>query len=255
MASSGIKLYNGKYLLEFSEEAHRYKVNGVFKQGVTTMLKLLDKGDGLMQWAANMAVESMQAGDPPEVAKKAYLRKRDNAGDVGKRVHSWIENYNQGIETECDEEMKPSVDAYLRWEDQYNVTHLTPERLLYSEEHDYCGTVDDPHLQGSIRVINDYKTGKPDFEYSRTTRRYTGKIRPRIEHFLQDALYDQCMIEEDGIGAEKYAVTYITKDGKLYYCETDRVKELRELALQVVKTYKLLKTENKFNHYRSGNNE
>lgn len=243
------QLYGGKYTMEFNEANHRYKVNGVFKQGVTTMLKLLDKGDGLIQWAANMAVEAMQAGDPPEIAKKAYLRKRDNAGDLGKRVHAWIENYNQGIDTKVDAEMQPSVDAYLRWEKEYKVEHLTPERVLYSVEHDYCGTVDDPHMQGKVRVINDYKTGKPDYEYDHRTRKYTGKIRPRIEHLLQDALYDQCMIEEDGIGADKYAVTYITKDGKLFYCETDRVQELRALALQVVKTYKMLKTEEKINEY------
>lgn len=243
------ELYGGKYILEFNEANHRYKVNGVFKQGVTTMLKLLDKGDGLMQWAVNMAIEAMQAGESAQVAKRAYLQKRDDAGDVGKRVHSWIENYNQGIQTTIDDEMKPSVDAYLRWEKEYQVEHLTPERVLYSELHDYCGTVDDPHMQNGLRVINDYKTGKPDFEYDHRTKSYTGKIRPRIEHLLQDALYDQCMIEEDGVGADKYAVTYLTKDGKLYYCETDRVKEIRELALQVVKTYKLLKIENRINEY------
>ena len=246
------ELYGGKHILEFNEANHRYKVNGKYKQGVTTMLKLLDKGDGLMQWAVNMAVDAMIAGASVTDARRAYLVKRDSAGDVGKRVHSYIESLLQGKKLPVDPDMEQAVKAYHRWEEKNDIKHIHSERLLYSAEYDFCGTVDDVHEQHGLRVVNDYKTGKPDYEYDQSQKKYTGRVRPRIEHLLQDALYDQCMYEEDGILADKYAVTYCTKDGKLFYFETDKVKELRELALQVVKTYKLLKEVTANNGFKKG---
>lgn len=250
---SSVQLYNGKYTLEFSEAAHRYKVNGVYKQGVTTMLKMLSKGDTLGQWMVNVCLEAMKAGQPIDKAKYAWRNKRDDAGDVGKRVHAWIEEYTStGTELPIDKDMTDAVEAYRRWERENDIKHIHSERLLYSETHDYCGTVDDVHESRGKRVVNDYKTGNPDFEYNQSTKRYTGKVRPRIEHLLQDALYDQCMFEEDGVYADEYAVTYITKDGKLYYFTTDRTKEIRELALLIVQAFKLHKQEDKFNEYKDG---
>lgn len=247
-----VQLYNGKYKLQFSEGSHRYKVNGEYKPGVTTMLKLIDKGDMLGQWMVNMALEAIQNGKSLDEAKYAWRVKRDTAGDVGHRVHAWIEAYTSGKTLPIDADMANAVDAYKQWERQNNINHLHSERLLYSEKYDYCGTVDDVHEQNGLRVVNDYKTGKPDYEYNSRTKQYTGKIRARIEHFLQDALYDQCMIEEDGKGADKYAVTYITKEGKLHYFETDKTEELRKLALCIVEAYGQLKTADFNNKYTKG---
>lgn len=246
-----IKLYNGKYTIEFSEKAHRYKVNGEVKSGVTGMLKILSKGDSLMQWAVNCAIEAIEEGQTPAEAKYAYLRKRDSAGDVGKRVHNWIETYTTtGEEKRLDPDMMEAVKAYKKWESERDIKHIDSERVVYSETYDYCGTVDDIHTQGDDRVVNDYKTGNPDFEYNRKTKRYTGKARPRIEHLLQCALYDQAIAEETGERADKLAVTYITKDGKLYYFETDRTEQLTELALLTVNTYKILNQEDFKNAYQ-----
>ena len=253
--STRIELYNGKYTLAFNPTAHRYMVNGQYKPGVTTMLKLLDKGESLIQWASNCAVEAMIAGDAPEVAKYAYRKKRDDAGDVGKRVHAWIEAHTSGETLPIEPDMEQSIRAYLKWEEDRSVEHLESERVVYSETYGYCGTVDDIHEQHGIRVVNDYKTGKPDFEYDTRTKRYTGRVRPRIEHLLQCALYDQAIYEEDNLWARKYGVTYVTKDGKLYYFESDKTQQLRELALQVVNTYKLLKAAELTNDFKEDLNE
>lgn len=245
-----LELYGGKYSLAFNPTSHRYMVNGQYKHGVTTMLKLLDKGDSLLQWASNMAVEAMLAGLDPMDAKYAYRKKRDDAGDIGKIVHDWIENHVAGNTLPIHDEIKKPVEAYLRWEAERGIEHLEAERVVYSETYDYCGTLDDLHEQSGIRVVNDYKTGKPDFEYDARLKRYTGKVRPRLEHILQCALYDQAIFEEDGVWARKYAVTYVTKEGELYYFETDRVKDFRDLALQVVQTYKILKVTEKLNEFK-----
>lgn len=244
-----LKLYDGKYEIEFSEKAHRYKVNGEIVPGVTGMLKLLSKGDSLMQWAVNCAIEAIEAGESPADAKYAYLRKRDTAGDVGKRVHAWIETYTTtGREETYQPDMEAAISAYLKWEKDNDIKHIDSERVVFSEQYRYAGTVDDIHESQGKRVVNDYKTGNPDFEYK--NKRYTGQVRPRIEHLLQCALYDQAILEETGQGADRYAVTYITKDGKLYYFFTERVKELRDLATSVVDVYKLLTDETFKNNYR-----
>lgn len=232
-----MKLYNGKYNLEFNERSHRYKVNGEYKTGVTTILSILGK-DGLIQWAANMAVAAMQAGAPPEEARKAHIRKRDKSADTGTRVHKWIEKHLQGVATSVSEDMKPSVEAFLKWEQENNIHYLHSEKVLYSEKYDYCGTADVMFELNGKTYMADFKTSDTDKEWKKF---YTGRVRARNEHLLQCALYDQAYTEEYGKGFDAYMVIYLTKDGRLHTFEATNTEQLKEAAISVVRTYQLTK--------------
>lgn len=260
-----MKLYNGKVDVQFSEAAHRYKVDGKYKEGVTSIIKILSK-DGLIQWAANMVCEYIRANCQPlsassksiwqvseldlKKAKYAHASFRDDSADIGKQVHKWIENHINGNDTEVSVQMRPSIDAFLRWEARAKPTYIASERVVYSKEHDYCGTTDVLAQINGERTVIDFKTGKPDEEWNARQKRYTGKKRARTTHFLQDAFYDIAMGEEDGILATRYAVLYLPLNGKVHFYDTAEVELYRQLAIDLLHAHRSLKEANFKNQFR-----
>lgn len=260
MSHSELELYGGKYKLSFNEASHRYKVNGEYKTGVTTMLSVLGK-ENLIQWAANMAAEAAyklaQKGVPMyeaiKEAKYAHTRKRDKSADTGKAVHQWIEHHLQGKTLRITPDMQPSVSAFLEWEQANNVRYLHSEKVLYSEQYDYCGTADVIFELNGTTYMADFKTSDCDREF-KTSQGYTGKVRARKEHLLQCALYDQAYSEEFGKGCDAYMVIYVTKQGNLHTFATSKTEELKEAALCVARTYQLTRQIEKDNQYREESN-
>jgi hypothetical protein len=99
------KLYNDKVTIEFREASHRYKVNGEYKPGVSSVLGILNKD--LTGWAVFMAIGAYTEAISPfvlngvkmtkialkelgEQASKAHTRKSDRGKDVGTIVHGII---------------------------------------------------------------------------------------------------------------------------------------------------------------------
>lgn len=230
-----LSLYGGKHQLEFNEKTHRYKVDGVWVSGVTSMLKRIDKGEGLMQWAANCAVESYKNGADEATAKKAWVTFRDTAANTGKDAHAWISHFlKTGESQKLSPEAEPSVSAFKLWWTIHKPENIQSERIVYSAKHHYCGTCDIIFQAGNKRVIADFKTGSPDREWKAYSKTYSGKLRAYQEHYYQCALYDQAMFEEDGIYADIYSMIYITKEGKLHVFSTSRPDMYREAALAAV---------------------
>lgn len=253
-------LYDGTVELEFNEANHRYKVNGQYKEGVTSLLKILNK-DGLLQWAANMATTYIKDNckdgkvyivldEDLAKAKYAHLNFRDAAADVGKQVHKWIELYIDGSTTSFTAEMAPSIEAFLRWEAWARPEYLFSERVCYSKEYDYCGTTDVVMMLDGMRTILDFKTGKAEEDYNPRSKRYSGKIRPRTEHLIQDAFYDIAITEEDGVAAEQYAVLYLPQNGNVQFLVNDNVGLYKQMALSVLSTARLHKACDQDNQFR-----
>lgn len=260
-------LYGGEYQVSFSESSHRYKVNGDYKFSVTTALGVLSK-ENLIQWAANKSVEafrlaySAEAPWSPEVfetvcqqARYAHRTLKDDAAEVGKRVHAWISNYINvsngwgGEGMPCDDLMRPSINAFIDWEEQAQPEYLHSERVVYSKAHDYCGTVDLVMMIDGKRVVADLKTGKPEQEYR--NKGYTGRLRPRAEHLLQNAAYDQALGEEDGIYADSLAVIYIPLDGSIHVYQHEDVEFWRRGFLAVLETFRVLKSAGSINEFQA----
>lgn len=260
------ELYGGEYQVSFSESSHRYKVNGDYKFSVTTALGVLSK-ENLIQWAANKSVDAFRLAYTAEAAwtseefetvcqqaRYAHRTLKDDAAEVGKRVHAWISAYIKESQEfngtpliYCDDLMRPSVEAFLEWERQTKPEYLHSERVVYSRKHDYCGTVDLVMMIDGKRVVADLKTSKPEQEYKKT---YTGRQRGRAEHFLQNGAYDQALGEEDGVWADSVAVIYLPLDGSIHVYQHDDTQFWRAGFIKVLETFRFLKDAGSVNEFR-----
>lgn len=99
---------------------------------------------------------------------------RDDAGDVGSRVHAAAEQialFGEGAHVDAD--ITPFVDQYRRWRDVYRPEYTATEMTVISRRWGYAGTLDGiivfpedaplppkmRHLRG-VPVLKDTKTGK-----------------------------------------------------------------------------------------------
>ena len=150
---------NGKeYNLDYDDDAHSYKVDGVKIPSVT---RLIDScfPKNLTNWAVT-------------VGEEEYHRILDEALDIGNQTHKWIEYYinnphawniTDGMRLKNDlrsKETLDSVKAFIRWEKEFNPQWLDAERKVYCDRFKYAGTVDAvAKINGRVCVI-DFKTSK-----------------------------------------------------------------------------------------------
>lgn len=253
-------------LIEFKEtkgtkrDVHSYTVLSPAsyagkKEGCTGVTGFRDKSGILMQWAANMAVEAKASGKTDIEARYAHRMAKESAGDVGTRVHNFIEAYLNGEELPVDKDMKPCVDGFFKWWNENQPTTLWSERIVYSKEHDYAGKLD---WGGVLRDVSgkprygliDFKTGNADKEYNSYRKTYTGRLRAKTEHFVQNAGYDIPLSEEDDKKAEFYGVLYIPVTGDVQYFETTETELARETFLNTLAAKRAWSAAEKLNPYQ-----
>jgi hypothetical protein len=159
--------------LVFYESSHRYKLDGQWVPGVTTIIGVIGK-PGLINWASREVaeyvadnpdgVEALRAmGREPMVnALKAIPgSKRDAAANKGKEVHRFAEDIIHGKEVEVPEYLAGYVEAALAFMDYYAIDPVLVEECVASREHQYGGTFDLVADSNRYpRGIYDYKTGR-----------------------------------------------------------------------------------------------
>lgn len=160
--------------LVFYPRSHRYKLDGDWVPGVTTLI-----GDGLpkkalMYWSARTVAEYVannadgveqlrQLGVGPMVAalKEIPWQKRDDAADRGTVVHTIAERVTRGETVEVDDLHAGYVEAAVAFLDDFGVTPRVVERPHFHVEHRWAGTPDligdVAALDGDLAVI-DWKT-------------------------------------------------------------------------------------------------
>ena len=142
---------NGKeYSLDYDDEAHSYKVEGVKIPSVTRIVDACFPKH-LVDWALN-------------VGEEEYHRIIDEALEIGNYTHEWIENYidtgSKGWIGEEHPTSGPSIKAFLAWEKKYKPKWIDAERKVYCDKYKYAGTVDAvAKINGRVCVI-DFKTSK-----------------------------------------------------------------------------------------------
>lgn len=158
--------------LQFFEASHRYKLDGAWVPGVTTILGVLDK-PALPKWAAASVAEYV--ADNPEgvnalrtmgrapmihTLKGIPWQRRDDAAARGTKFHSLAERILHGEEVDVPEPQVPLVENALRFMDHYRIEPLLNEAPVASREHQYAGTVDIVADSTIGRAVFDWKSGK-----------------------------------------------------------------------------------------------
>lgn len=120
--------------------------------GVTT---ILDQGlpkKALINWAANATADyAVDHWDElSKLAPSARLKKlqggryaiKDEAANRGTQVHKMGERLIRGEQVVVPDLLRPYVDSYVRFMDEFQLRARYIEGLVYSEQHRYCGTFD-----------------------------------------------------------------------------------------------------------------
>lgn len=155
--------------LRFYDKSHRYKLDGEWVPGVTTILGVLNK-PGLTKWAAAQVAEYVAdhreavehlyaAGRGPMVAalKETPWQKRDDAAARGTTFHDFAERIVRGEEVDVPDEQVPLVESCLAFLDDHGIgADALAEVCVASRQHRYAGKVD--LIAGD--AIWDYKSGK-----------------------------------------------------------------------------------------------
>lgn len=235
------------------------------KMSVTTFLNILSKPE-LIPWAANATVKYIESTSRVQIsesqteyivtleelqaAKAAHRNRKEEAGELGSRIHDWLDSYLRGATLPYDDDMSAPVQNFLAWEDQHQPETIFNERIVYSKQHDFAGKLDwGGELNGRYGLI-DFKTGGYDKQYNPKSRQYTGKIRPRTEHYLQNAGYDIALSEETGKRAQFYGVLYLRPNGELKYFETEEVDLMRQTFMDVLNLKRNWHLAKKVNEWR-----
>jgi hypothetical protein len=155
--------------LKFYESSHRYKLDGEWVPGVTTIIGVLNK-PALPKWAASSVAEYVadhreaiehlySAGRGPMVAalKETPWQRRDDSAARGTTFHEFAERIVRGEEVDVPDEQVGLVESCLKFLDDYGIgDDALAEVCVGSREHRYAGKVD----LFANDSIWDYKSGK-----------------------------------------------------------------------------------------------
>lgn len=158
-------------LLVFKEKAHRYYYDGQHVPGVTTILNIVGKGDALLYWAAQCAVNYLQQRLTGELtteevdkflkeARKEWRNVKEEAGSIGGIAHDWIEQHLKGNTQPLPDHPKArnSCGVALEWLESVHWETLAVEKVVYHPVYRYAGKLDWlANINGALS-IPDWKT-------------------------------------------------------------------------------------------------
>ena len=206
--------------LVFYPKSHRYKLDGAWIPGVTTLLSKGIAKPFLVDWAAREVarfaadnLDTLNALDDTEarydLLKSAHNRHRDKAAVRGTDVHALAEQLLHGIEVDVPDHLTGYVDGYVRFLDEWKPTPIITERPCYSRTNWYAGTADAfVTLPSGERLLMDWKTSKSAYgEAALQLAAYRN-----AEFYVDGNDQDQPVPEVDGL-----AVVHITPTGTDVY--------------------------------------
>lgn len=158
--------------LIFYQKSHRYRLDGSWVPGVTTLIKKGLPKPALPYWSAKMVAEWV--ADNPDLTEElkrlggrgpavAYLKelpwqKRDDAAIRGTDVHALAERLAHGEEVEVPEHLAGHVQGYVDWLDANQPEVLLTERPVASRQWRYAGTFDLVAKLDGVTWLLDVKT-------------------------------------------------------------------------------------------------
>jgi uncharacterized protein YheU (UPF0270 family) len=229
------KLYNGEITLLYDDDAHKYFIDGPDGRfqvpNVTTVLDTLDKSNPLIAWAVRCTITSLEESlhldsradgsifeflkeelvEKLETARKAHRVRKDDAANIGKQAHKWLEKYGLLIiKGRTDEQAREEllaqapndaralscISAALAWYKEHHVVFIECERKVYSREDNSCGTTDVIAMVDGKRSLLDYKSSNGLYDTNR----------------FQLAFYQSAYQEETGQNIEQRILLRLGKD-------------------------------------------
>lgn len=223
-------------LLEITRSAdHRYRYRGTWYPGVTSILKVLDKSDALMGWAARQTAEAAVTmaeteddgndGNPnvrgfsdldrllTTVGREGTIKaltarsgwKRDEAAALGTEVHNYADLLVRGQPLPpLPEVTRSRVEAYAEWWRASQWRLRSSESMLVNPEMQYGGTLDLLAYDADGKtVLADVKTGRNVYR----------------EAVLQLTAYGAATLIQTQTGLyampaiDRYVVLHVTVDG------------------------------------------
>lgn len=160
--------------LVFYPASHRYKLDGKWVPGVTTLIGRAVPKPALPKWSAKSvaeyvaqnreAIEHLYAmGERPMVAalKDIPWQARDEAANKGTVVHDFAERIVKGEEVEVPEYLVGHVESAIAFIEEWDIRPVLVEAVVGSREHQYAGKLDlVADSRHSPRAIFDWKTSK-----------------------------------------------------------------------------------------------
>jgi hypothetical protein len=158
---------------------HSYFLDGGFKlPGVTTILGAMDKGEALHRWSSKQGglyaldndreLRAMAEEHRLRALSAAAAQARDKAGALGTQFHAFAERLAMGAPVSLEEvqQADPQLLRMLVWArqflDDFELTPVLTETVIWSLEHRYAGTLDliatSPLFPGRVFLL-DWKTG------------------------------------------------------------------------------------------------
>ncbi len=221
-------LYDGKFTVSFKDTGHRYKVNGMPVKGVTTIMSNVLAKNGLMLWPLNKAMDylkdkiettefindniasAMVTLKDLEDASKQHVIARDSGSSTGTTVHALAEQVLLGEQIDLldhSEEVVKAIQGFEEWAATTVPGVLEVERVVYSAQDDYVGTLD------SILCID----GKNYLTDLKTTN--SSKDAPKgvyAENFIQLGGYAKAYLEETkDVPIDDLMIISCKKNGKV----------------------------------------
>lgn len=159
--------------LVFYEKSHRYKLDGKWVPGVTTLIKGGLPAPALMYWSARSVAEwvadnaedvdalrRMGRGPMVQALKEVPWQKRDTAAVRGTDVHDLAEKLVHDQEVDVPAEIAGYVEACVAFLDEWKPKPLVVERPLAHRAHWWAGKPDIfAELPDGRVILFDYKTG------------------------------------------------------------------------------------------------
>ena len=159
--------------LQFFEKSHRYKLDGRWVPGVTTLIKGGLPAPALMYWSARTVAEWV--ADHPEITDEikrlggrgpavAFLKeipwqRRDSGAVQGTEVHAFAEQLVHGEATDVPPHLLDHVNACAAFLDDWKAEPLIVERPLAHRAHWWAGKADAfMRLPDGRTILIDWKT-------------------------------------------------------------------------------------------------
>jgi ATP-dependent exoDNAse (exonuclease V) beta subunit len=191
-----------------SRRAGFYWVEDKPYASVTSILKVIDKSEALLGWAARETYYAM-VKDPTiseDKAVRAHLETRDEAASRGSTIHSLLEVYRASGEVVSTLPIyRGYYTAFKSWVEKNQPRFIKQEETLVDHELKIAGTYDGlAEINGKIYLI-DFKTNKegrlfPEVELQLSAYLHMARKTQKIDGILAVGL------AEDGRFNELYCI-------------------------------------------------